>query len=358
MRQVRIGLRLLLALLSTGVAFVCAEVVARTFDPMGVAYFREVPRYFAGAITPAPPGPDGLPPADGRLFQQLPGVVIECHDFDFITNQAGVRDSDPDATVPARVGQPTPGEGAWSKERWLMLGDSVTLAWGVDDDESWPRLVEREARATDGRPLEVLNAGHLMYETVQQADLLRVLGPQLRPEVVALTFISNDFQPTYDELLQQIELQTEAVAARKRSSAPERLWFRISSRFEALSGLLRFAREQRQDPLDPNGDQSPMRFYPKNWPRCRDALDAIVAGCELLGARFVLIDHTMPAIPELPAWAEEHGVPYVRVGFEPHEYERGIVNSRADAHANALGNQIIATKVRGGLEELGWVQAP
>lgn len=324
----------------------------RRFDAFGIAYYREVPAYFASAIVPFL-GPDGLPDPNGRIFQQRPSVEIEFVDFDFITNRAGLRSSDPEETVALREGDPTPGEGAWERERWLFLGDSVTLAWGVDDGESWVRLVEAEGRAADGRALEALNAGHLMYETVQQADLLAAIGPGLRPDVVALCFISNDLEPTYEQFVAQVS-DAAARAAERRSSGPlERMTQTAERYLWGLTAVQRFLRER--DTLAEGHDSpvGPMRFYPANWPRCEGALDAIRATCEGLGSRFVLIDHSIPPLPDLPEWASKAGVDYVRVGFEAADWRRGIVNSAVDSHANPLGNRIIADRVLAGLRSLG-----
>ena len=342
----------LLAALSTVLGFAAVEWGVRHFDAFGIAYYREVPAYFANAIVPLL-GADGLPDPNGRIFQQRPSVELEFVDFDFITDRAGLRSSDPRAEVAPREGEATPGDGAWARERWLFLGDSVTLAWGVDDHESWVRLLETEGTAADGRPIEALNAGHLMFETVQQADLLATIGPQLRPDVVALCFISNDLEPTYEQFVRQVAEAAELAAARRSAGPIERLGNGLERNFWGLAAVRRYLRE-RATVAEGHGSQTgPMRLYPSNWPRCEGALDAIRSTCDGLGARFVLIDHSMPAIPDLPEWAARVGVDYVRVGFEPADWARGIVNSAVDSHANPLGNRIIADRVLAGLRNLG-----
>ncbi|WP_419195409.1 hypothetical protein [Engelhardtia mirabilis] len=354
-RPLRFVLRAGLALLSAAMGLFAVEWGVRRVDAFGIAYYREVPAYFAEAIVPFL-GPDGLPDPQGRIFQQKPGVSLEFVDFDFITDSAGLRSDDPAATVPARVGPPTPGEGAWSSERWLFLGDSVTLAWGVDDADSWVRRFEAEARAVDGRPIEALNAGHLMYETVQQADLLATIGPLLAPDVVALCFISNDLEPTYDVFIEQVAEAQRLAAQRRGAGLLAHAADAIGRRFVGLAGVLRYLRERDTAAEGHASRSGPMRLYPANWPRCAGALDSIVANCASLGARFVLIDHSMPPLPDLPTWAAAAGVDYVRVGFEPADWARGIVNSKVDAHANALGNRIIAVKVLAGLRALGRIR--
>ncbi|MHC4893521.1 MAG: hypothetical protein ACYTFV_09175 [Planctomycetota bacterium] len=348
----RVLTRFLLVAGSTFLAFVCLEAWARTLDPFGISYWREVPRYLQTAIDPAPLGPDGLPFPNGRIFQNKAGVELDYRRFDFITNQMGLRDDDPLATVLPRASSDAGRDG----QRWLFLGDSVTLGWGVDDADTWVRRVERSVVGPEGEPVEALNAGHLMYETVQQADLLGVLGPTLEPDVVALCFISNDFEPTYDQIVDQVREHESKVAEREARGPLVRAGAWVSERFYGLAGVFRYLREQSSAPTDHSSEHGPMRFYPENWPRCRDALNDIVARCEAIGARFVLIDHTIPSIPELPAWASERGQDYVRVGFDAADYARGITNSAVDSHANALGNAIIAERVIDGLVELGCVE--
>lgn len=354
-RSRRALVRVALALVGALAGLVATELWVRAVEPFGIAYYREVPRYLAEAIEPLL-GRDGLPAPDGRIFQHRRGVTLEFAGFDLALTAAGLRGGDAAATVAPRAGEPTPGRGGWSRERWLFLGDSVTLGWGVDDRDTWVRLVEREATAADGRPLEALNAGHLMYDTVQEADLLRALGPELRPDVVALCFITNDLEPTHALFRRQLEDAAARTAARGERGAFGHVRARLADCFRGLLTVGRHAQVRTATVDVAANDATLAAMHAAHWERCRAALDELRATAEELGARFVLLDHSMPRLTSVRSWAEARGVDCVRLGFEPSEWERGIVVSAADRHANALGNRIIADKVLAGLRARGYLR--
>ena len=180
----KIAPRLLAVIVSLLVALVAAEVLFRVLDPYGVSYYGEVERYLRDAIEEAPAEFH----AEGRIFQNRPGVDLELRRFRYRTDgrrlRRGATKLDDEA-------------GAL---RILFLGDSVTLAWGVDDEDSWVRRIERYGTSPDGRRLHCMNSGHLMYDTVQEAALLRAWGPALAPDVVVLCFVFNDVQPTWNQI--------------------------------------------------------------------------------------------------------------------------------------------------------------
>jgi hypothetical protein len=77
--------------------------------------------------------------------------------------------------------------------RILVLGDSITLGWGVNDDETFCcQLQQRLNEGTPARHVEVINAGVAGYSTIQEAALLRRLAPELRPDLVLVGFYWND----------------------------------------------------------------------------------------------------------------------------------------------------------------------
>lgn len=120
-----------------------------------------------------------------RLWVMKPGVdwVNPKGKHRVVTNSMGLRNPEiPDG--PRRGGR-----------RILVLGDSVSFGYGVDEGESWPRVLERlleEKRGEGGAPVEVVNAGVLGYGTYQEAETLREFGPRLVPDLVLLQFYPND----------------------------------------------------------------------------------------------------------------------------------------------------------------------
>lgn len=86
-----------------------------------------------------------------------------------------------------QLGAPGPGQ-----RRVLLLGDSHTVGWGVEEEETF---AARLGRARPG--LDVLNAGAPGYGTRQEWLLLERLGPALKPDSVVLVFHQNDPQESF-----------------------------------------------------------------------------------------------------------------------------------------------------------------
>jgi len=347
----RILTRLALLVVSLGLGLVVAEAAIRVTDPYGASYYRDVRRYFLEGVLPVLDA-DGAPDRSGRIIEHRPQVALEFRHFDFFTDDRGYRVGGAGVVRPAAA----EGDAEPPTARVLFLGDSVTLGWGVDDEHTWVRRVEAGGRAPDGRPLECLNAGHMGYDSVQEADLMRAWAPAVRPEVVVVNFFLNDLNPS------GARFDRPRPADRPQPSEWDKRWFRWRQafflKFHGIQGLLRYwgRREESANAADyAYGKMENVRGYPDNWPRCEAAFDDIRAHCEALGARMVLLDHSLPPIPDLAGWAEERGVPFASVVFSRDEWMRDVRNSKSDAHANELGNALIAEKVLAHLDEFGVV---
>ncbi len=350
-RSGRLGRKLLLAGLvgcaTAAGALVALERWIAARDVWGVSFFADVQRYLKDGVEPVlAEGPGG------RLFQNRPGVDLALHAFRFRTDGERLRRGEAE---PAWA----PGEpGAFDGLRVLCLGDSVTLGWGVTDEVTWVRLLEREGRAADGRRLACFNAGHLMYDSRQEAALLDAWGERLRPDVVLLTFVFNDLYPTWDQLSGMTVPPAERGAGQGVADASGFAWRApawLGRRLPHVVQLWNYWRQERA--FDGAGRMShpPLSYYPSGWPRCAEALERIRARCDALGARLVLCETNQygPPVVELAAWCEARGVPRVTTTFTPDELARGVQLSRVDPHANALGNRLIADKVLAALRALG-----
>ena len=77
--------------------------------------------------------------------------------------------------------------------RIVVVGDSLTLGWGVADDETYAARLERLLRARfPGRDLDVVNLGVGGYDTRQEVTLLARKAARLDPDLVLVGFYSND----------------------------------------------------------------------------------------------------------------------------------------------------------------------
>lgn len=324
-------------------AVLVADRSLRAANPLGLSYFDDVELYLREAIQFSPD--HVVEQEQGRIFQNRPRAALQLRDFAFRTDDYGLRvGADPPPFDPA----------VDDALRILFVGDSVTLGWGVDDEDTWVRILEREGRTPGGEPIRCLNGGHLMYDTVQEASYLRAFGGILRPDVVVLTFILNDIQPTWEQVLVQLGLASPEVA--ERAYRDTRLPWSDTWLARMLPGIhdyLRLRQELAMQEALPPEELPPRSYYPEGWPRCEDALDDLLATCGLIGARLVVFDGADGEIPDVRAWCERNGVPFGSVNLTEEEKALDVRNSAIDPHANALGNRLIADKALAALRELG-----
>lgn len=345
---------LLALLLGLGLALVLLEAGLRLFDPLGLGYEREFTAYRTQALQyeweGLPPAAPGQLPAsldlDGMLYHHKPDLDLSLGSFRLRTNPLGCRG--PAVAVPKPAGT----------FRILLLGDSVAFGWGVDDEVTFARRLEREWN--DGKParrLEVVNTGHPMYDTNQEAAVLRRLGAQLQPDLVLLVYVVNDVEPTRDvieEVLTGKPPHPEEVCV-----PPDDVWSRTAAWLQpwlpATSKLLLLqtdldARLRRVLPA--GQDYAPERFGkgPRGWPRSQAALRDIQAQCRQLGAPLLVCDHTMPALPALPGFCRDAGIDLCELRFTPAEQRSGIANSRLDTHSNRQGHELLLQRLRAALQ--------
>jgi peptidoglycan/LPS O-acetylase OafA/YrhL len=78
--------------------------------------------------------------------------------------------------------------------RIMTLGDAFTSAEGVNTDESWPRLLERELNAKYGaKRVQVLNFAITGYGPSQFEAVARAFVPRFKPDLVIIGFFVKDY---------------------------------------------------------------------------------------------------------------------------------------------------------------------
>jgi len=98
---------------------------------------------------------------------------------DFRTNSQGLRDREFSVErVPGKL-------------RIAMLGDSLTVGWGVPVDDTFAKRIERMYAAA-GIDAEVINFGVGNYNTVQEVQAFLAKGYRYRPDIVVLNYFVND----------------------------------------------------------------------------------------------------------------------------------------------------------------------
>jgi lysophospholipase L1-like esterase len=78
--------------------------------------------------------------------------------------------------------------------RLLLIGDSYTFGWGVEEGERYADRLEERLREIPGARWEVVKAGTNAYSTAHELAWLREYGWSLDPDLVVLQFcMGNDF---------------------------------------------------------------------------------------------------------------------------------------------------------------------
>jgi hypothetical protein len=154
-------------LLSLLVAFAVAEVAVRYISPQEV-----------GSIQFAfHPELGDIPVPHKHGMENYPGV----YHFTYKNNSLGWR-----GPREYRETKPT-------DFRVLFLGDSFTYGVGVNDDQTFAALVEKDLRA-DRMSVEVMNAGVPGKGTDYALKCFQTVGRKFHPDLTVLGFFCNDFQ--------------------------------------------------------------------------------------------------------------------------------------------------------------------
>ena len=289
-----------------------SEIFLRVYLRSHMFYDVEMSRYAVSLKLDSPNpliGHHHRPDAEARLM----GVVLR-------TNSDGFRDDD----YPIERGE---------KRRIVFLGDSLTLGWGVDKEETFEHRLEQEL---DRRaPTEIINLGVGNYNTTQELNLFIDKGLEYQPDQVVLFYFINDAEPLP---------RASRFPGLGRYRIVTFYWSRINalrSRIADVPGYETFYSE-----LYAEGSEG--------WQRSKQSLRDLqqLARAEGFDFRVVLL----PELHELDPYgfASEHelvldflrelGVPALDLApaFRDQREPQRLWVSFDDAHPNALGHRLIA----------------
>ncbi|MFQ5505145.1 MAG: hypothetical protein ACE5F1_10155, partial [Planctomycetota bacterium] len=195
--------------------------------------------------------------------------------------------------------------------------------------------------------IRCINAGHNQYDTWQEAALLDELGDRIAPDAVALVYVGNDVVPTvrvYEQLRSQPAPDTLTLI---------RGWL-LSKAFPGLHGLYQYlAQSSGGAEAVEQGRRREARAESEGWRRSREALERVRDWCRRRRVPFLVLDHTQPAtehrdaeVPPLAAFLEEAAIDSSPFHFTAEELAMPIRHSPSDPHANALGHELLARKLR------------
>lgn len=125
-----------------------------------------------------------------RAHEHRPNRRTSLMGVEVVTNSFGLRGPETTLEKPPGV------------FRIVVLGDSVTMGWGVLQDQTYPAVLEKmlNKHPPVGWPVnryyEVLNLGVGNYNTVQEVTTLQEIGLKFNPDLILLGYFINDAEPT------------------------------------------------------------------------------------------------------------------------------------------------------------------
>jgi len=166
---------------SLTLSLIAAECALRVFDPVAIGSVER------GAV---------------RLSQN-PDLLYELNPHFHDHNSAGFRGDVAEQTKPNGV------------LRVLALGDSLAYGLYMEDEETFPRQLEKllrqnAARFPDAREFEVLNFGVPGYSILQETEQLETIGLAYDPDIALLTVCLNDWEAYTWDFAKLIESQDSA----------------------------------------------------------------------------------------------------------------------------------------------------
>jgi lysophospholipase L1-like esterase len=153
---------------------VALEGMTRLFLDDGMLYELEMWKY-AREVKVRDTRPDVGHRHRGNAQAELMGVTVR-------TNALGARSADIKDKAAAGVA------------RIAFVGDSITLGWGVAEQETFAHQVIAQLTAA-GRKVEGINLGVGNYNTSQELALFKEVGARLKPDIIVLSYFINDAEP-------------------------------------------------------------------------------------------------------------------------------------------------------------------
>jgi len=314
---------LLLLVLSLGLSVGLVEFVIRVLDPIGIAYYEYANDYHLDKIADDEMYYRHKPHLD-RIYQ---GVPVQ-------TNALGLRDD------PILDKEP-------NEYRILFLGDSVTFAWGVRQEDGFVHRVGEILEDELGRPIRTINAGVGSYNTDNENAALQRYGNMLQPDIVVLTYVSNDIDPTPDQAF-----NPWLENSYRDKSPPQVLELLLGKTwtYRLISHLARYRT---------GGAQTNLAKSSVGWQQSVNALQSISDYCSTRSIPFIVIMYRMAPNQPQDDIARELGMLSRNMNFYygdtlPWFDGRDIsslINSPVDSHPNVDGHAILAKGIVSELQQ-------
>lgn len=165
-------------LITVFLLFLFFETSLRLFYPFYSNFNTEMWRYSTKIKT--------LSDVSGVSHGHMPDKESILYGVNIKTNSIGFRDYEYDLEKPADI------------KRIIVLGDSITLGWGVDLSQSYPKILEKmlnEESSVKNKKYEILNSAVGNYNTEMEVNIIKEYL-YLDPDAVIVGFFPNDAEKT------------------------------------------------------------------------------------------------------------------------------------------------------------------
>ena len=293
------------ALASTVVAVGAAEIGLRVVNPWGVEFFSTLPYHMQGMVSHPLLG-----------YAHPKSVTYKLGNNRVSLNSHGQRNEEIPLRKPA------------GERRILVLGDSVTFGWGVNQGEDFPAQLEKLLQKRNQARWRVINAGVNGYNSEQEAIYFTTEGIAYEPDIVILVYVSNDVDPVFNP---------KPVTWRRYPTWPSSLP-ELLQRLRSLSYLYQTTKLfERMHELERGASTQPLSVTRNvRWPDSLHALRTILDLCRnhripfLLAtedgfdAQFFLVMKKVgiDAISLEPAWGKVHPGQQTVSRVDPHPSAR------------------------------------
>jgi lysophospholipase L1-like esterase len=321
--------RILSNLLATFVSLVIAvfglELLTRLVVDDGMQFDLEMWKYARDVKQVA---------ADPLIgHEHAPNRQAHLMGVDFRTNAQGLRDRDYSfERVPGKL-------------RIAMLGDSLTVGWGVPVEDTFAKRIERMYAAA-GIDAEVINFGVGNYNTVQEVQAFLTSGHRYRPDIVVLNYFVNDA-----ELLEPARSPSRLVRACYACVF-------LAGRGDAVVRQFLGGMDWAQYYLSLYGDGTS-----KGWLEAKAAIGRLAEATKASGIKLVIVN--LPELHDVRNYrfgrvtdlvrqaAEENGAAFVDVlPAMADQPSSKLWVTPPDPHPNAYANELIAEALFAALQKV------
>jgi lysophospholipase L1-like esterase len=228
--------------------------------------------------------------------------------------------------------------------RVMMLGDSTTFGWGVREEDTAAKFMERKLNAQPPPgydKVEVINAGVGNYDTVQEVTYYETRGKAFHPDLVLLVFFINDPEPVPVEGKGFLIDRSYLIAF-------------VTNRFDGVLRHLGMRPDWKQYYSSLYNDDKP------GYQACKKALASLADATRANGAKVLVAilpelhqinDDSYPfkaAHAKIKDVLAAENVPVVELvdGLKDHGPEETLWVTRQDDHPNAKANDLISSQLQ------------